>query len=203
MDVEPPLEEVQLVLRVSDAELAAFLHQQISSDEAIEAYLRFEETPHERRGHLTVAGRGTQPCKLVDLPCVTECYKTLDQSTFYKVGDIGQLLHVGPDAHAMSDKHDSGLTPATQGIRSHWQRQAEEEQVSREALHRLRDEFLKIIAAESDNVTVELLDVPEDASDADILAGKFGGLDPAPPPAKPAPVSPSTTAAPSAKQPIT
>ena len=32
--------------------------------------------------------------KLVDLPCIVECQKTIDNKTFYKSGDICQMLLV-------------------------------------------------------------------------------------------------------------
>lgn len=34
------------------------------------------------------------PARLVDMPCVLETQKTLDKSTFFKSGDIGQMLIV-------------------------------------------------------------------------------------------------------------
>lgn len=34
------------------------------------------------------------PARLVDLPCVLETQKTLDRSTFFKSGDVGQMLIV-------------------------------------------------------------------------------------------------------------
>lgn len=36
----------------------------------------------------------TFPARLVDLPCVVETQKTLDRSTFFKSGDVGQMLIV-------------------------------------------------------------------------------------------------------------
>lgn len=36
----------------------------------------------------------TYPARLVDLPCVVETQKTLDRSTFFKSGDVGQMLVV-------------------------------------------------------------------------------------------------------------
>lgn len=34
------------------------------------------------------------PARLVDMPCVLESQKTLDKNTFFKSGDIGQMLIV-------------------------------------------------------------------------------------------------------------
>lgn len=34
------------------------------------------------------------PARLVDMPCVLETQKTLDRSTFFKSGDVGQMLIV-------------------------------------------------------------------------------------------------------------
>lgn len=36
----------------------------------------------------------TYPARLVDLPCVVETQKTLDRRTFFKSGDVGQMLIV-------------------------------------------------------------------------------------------------------------
>ncbi|CAN0495051.1 unnamed protein product, partial [Hapterophycus canaliculatus] len=34
------------------------------------------------------------PARLVDMPCVLETQKTLDKKTFFKSGDVGQMLIV-------------------------------------------------------------------------------------------------------------
>jgi hypothetical protein len=76
----------------------------------------------------------TYPATLVDLPCVTEVYKTKDRVALYKAGDIGQALIVrerdesaqletrlGRDA--VEPMHGHGLAPPSQHvIQQRWRR---------------------------------------------------------------------------------
>lgn len=67
----------------------------------------------ERNATLTVDGE-IYPASLVDLPAIVETHKTADKRTFYKSGDVHQMLIVrmpgesAPPSTASSD----GLTPA-------------------------------------------------------------------------------------------
>ena len=76
----------------------------------------------------------TYPATLVDLPCVTEVYKTKDRVALYKAGDIGQALIVrerDEDApletrlsrDAVEPMHGHGLAPPSQHvIQQRWRR---------------------------------------------------------------------------------
>ena len=61
--------------------------------------------------------------KLLDLPCVLEIQKTTDKTTFYKNGDIGQMIHISEQETIDSKLLDgeyrlaSGLTPPTFEVR--------------------------------------------------------------------------------------
>eukprot|EP00904_Undaria_pinnatifida_P013816 jgi/Undpi1/9565/HiC_scaffold_27.g12021.m1 len=70
----------------------------------------------------------TYPARLVDLPCIVETQKTLDRSTFFKSGDVGQMLIVYKDEAAYKKDdgnaasasprglYPDGLTPPTKNI---------------------------------------------------------------------------------------
>jgi transcription initiation factor TFIID subunit 7 len=58
------------------------------------------------------------PAKLCDLPCIIEAQKTFDRASYYKSGDICQILIVRkPEDPEPPDLLDSGLTPPTHMIR--------------------------------------------------------------------------------------
>lgn len=67
----------------------------------------------ERNAVLKVDGK-EYPASLMDLPCLVETHKTADKRTFYKSGDVHQVLVVrmpdepAPTSHVLTD----GLTPA-------------------------------------------------------------------------------------------
>lgn len=51
----------------------------------------------------------TLSAKIVDLPCIVECQKTVDNKTFYKSGDICQMLLVNENAMDVSEVERSQL----------------------------------------------------------------------------------------------
>ena len=109
-----PQWEEQFVLRVPP-NVAEKLRKKSSAAEFSWTDARF--------GHMTLDGE-KYPMRLVDLPCVTETHKTIDKVTFYKTGDIGQMIIVSsPNSfqkelkeQKLIDKNQkkySGLTPPT------------------------------------------------------------------------------------------
>ena len=60
-----------------------------------------------RNGHVTFQG-DTFKAKVVDLPTITESYKTLDKKQFYKIADICQMVYVFA---AREDEEDPIFTP--------------------------------------------------------------------------------------------
>ncbi|CAN8063465.1 unnamed protein product [Agarophyton chilense] len=70
----------------------------------------------ERNAIFTIDGK-QYPASLMDLPCIVETHKTADKRTFYKSGDLHQVLVVRmPDESAPKQTHLlDGITPATKG----------------------------------------------------------------------------------------
>ncbi|CAM9643920.1 unnamed protein product, partial [Choristocarpus tenellus] len=69
----------------------------------------------------------TYPARLVDLPCILETQKTLDRNTYFKSGDVGQMLIVYEDERAFTKDepncsmgpwgyYSDGITPPTKNI---------------------------------------------------------------------------------------
>ena len=53
--------------------------------------------------------------QLVDLPCLTECHKTLDKRTVYKTGDVSQILVCSQVSHVKCERTDNAtrISPRT------------------------------------------------------------------------------------------
>eukprot|EP00771_Trimastix_marina_P002072 gnl/Trimastix_PCT/3182.p1 GENE.gnl/Trimastix_PCT/3182~~gnl/Trimastix_PCT/3182.p1 ORF type:complete len:386 (+),score=96.79 gnl/Trimastix_PCT/3182:119-1276(+) len=68
--------------------------------------------------HATISvGEETVGATLVDMPCILETQKTLDGKTYFKCGDVGQMLVVHPDGtDPTSFARNSGVTPPTHKI---------------------------------------------------------------------------------------
>jgi hypothetical protein len=165
------LDEVHIILRFDNHEMANELTERMG-DGATECFqLEFYD---DRCGVMHFDGSTTE-CKLIDLPCVTECYKTLNNSCHFKIGNISQILFVGAGAHALADQHSDGLTPSSKGIQTHWDQKDSIESVSPTEIDILRDSFMKIIETEDDDMLLEVLSVPENATDEEILAGCYNG----------------------------
>ena len=69
--------------------------------------------PEERKGELRV-GSESFPARLLDLPTVTESWKTYDGANLVKSADIGQIVVIGP-AGPSEDATESadGITIST------------------------------------------------------------------------------------------
>lgn len=100
--------------------------------------------------------------KLVDLPCITEAYKSNDLTTYYKSGDVSQMLLVQDEAikEEISNEYDSGLTPPMKNVRTHWKKQ--KLNVDKEEIKKMVDDFMKIMSEESDNVKIEIFSEEEE-----------------------------------------
>ncbi|XP_041359040.1 transcription initiation factor TFIID subunit 7-like [Gigantopelta aegis] len=65
------------------------------------------EIQHDMRHARVRWGGEVLNAKLVDLPCVVECLKTVDKKTFYKTADISQMLVCSADDDFGPDENDS------------------------------------------------------------------------------------------------
>lgn len=61
-------------------------------------------------------GEQTFPTHLVDLPCITESLKTIDNKQFYKIADISQMLIVGSSVRVSAD----GIWPGIDSNLHRW-----------------------------------------------------------------------------------
>ncbi|CAN0327803.1 unnamed protein product, partial [Laminaria digitata] len=82
----------QLVLRLPDG-LKETMRDRVAADTGLDGVDFTPTKKGSRRFTFTMDGK-TYPARLVDLPCIVETQKTLDRSTFFKSGDVGQMLVV-------------------------------------------------------------------------------------------------------------
>uniref|UniRef100_A0A803MN94 TAFII55 protein conserved region domain-containing protein n=1 Tax=Chenopodium quinoa TaxID=63459 RepID=A0A803MN94_CHEQI len=111
--------EEQFILRVppSIAErIEQLLNEDPSSSEDKSLDLSFTE---DGRSGTFMIGDERFPASLLDLPCVTESYKTYDDSVLIKTADIGQMILVreGNDNPPDTVEYRHGLTPPMRDAR--------------------------------------------------------------------------------------
>eukprot|EP01102_Stenamoeba_stenopodia_P003533 TRINITY_DN1364_c0_g1_i1.p1 TRINITY_DN1364_c0_g1~~TRINITY_DN1364_c0_g1_i1.p1 ORF type:complete len:562 (-),score=179.04 TRINITY_DN1364_c0_g1_i1:82-1692(-) len=111
--------EDQLVLRLPPA-LAEKMRKLVQANKFDRDSVEFTFSD-ERKGTFKFGGKQYNMV-LVDLPCILENNKTLDKITYYKCGDVGQMLWVYEGDKMPSEiddefKLNSGITPPTSEIR--------------------------------------------------------------------------------------
>ncbi|CAM9731402.1 unnamed protein product, partial [Ascophyllum nodosum] len=101
----------QLVLRLPDG-LKQAMRERVENDIGL---VGVEFTPVKKgsRRFTFAMDDNIYPARLVDLPCVLETQKTLDRATFFKSGDVGQMLIVYKDenAYKRDESNASGVGP--------------------------------------------------------------------------------------------
>ena len=108
-----------------------FVHTYVCVDSGVNGRLRFDGETYQ----LT----------LLNLPAVTECYKTYDEVNLVKSGDVGQVLVVGdliPEEVTTGEMRD-GITPSMRNARQRIFREPIE--VSRETVQRVEDQLFSIL----------------------------------------------------------
>lgn len=92
--------ETQFVLRLPDKlakELRALMNKQ-NADPSLDAKAKaqpcFKIKPHDKDKLIFRMGGNDYAAALLALPCVVETHKTVNKETFYKSGDVGQMLKV-------------------------------------------------------------------------------------------------------------
>ncbi|CAO2832419.1 unnamed protein product [Amaranthus hypochondriacus] len=111
--------EEQFILRVppSIAErIERLLNEDPSSSDEKSLDLSFSE---DGRTGTFMIGDDRFPASLLDLPCVTESYKTYDDNVLIKTADIGQMIMVreGNDIAPDTVEYRHGLTPPMRDAR--------------------------------------------------------------------------------------
>jgi TATA-binding protein-associated factor Taf7 len=81
--------ESQFILRLPNS-ISSKLRGMLNSNSVKDIDIIFND---ERNGILKF-GKEEYKAKLVDLPCITEAYKSIDLMTYYKAGDISQMILV-------------------------------------------------------------------------------------------------------------
>lgn len=136
--------ETQFVLRLPDKlakELRALMNKR-KADPALDAKEKaqpcFQIKAHDKDKLIFRMGGNDYAAALLDLPCVVETHKTVNKETFYKSGDIGQMLKVDDNPIPSSAESylkldwskvyvplDSGLSAPTHKIKQRmWKRSA-------------------------------------------------------------------------------
>ena len=82
--------ESQFILRLPPGPSAA-LRATVASGVNLKDRLTIQIEPDLRHGKVRFDG-WSLPAKIVDLPTIIECHKTLDKKTFYKTADICQMM---------------------------------------------------------------------------------------------------------------
>lgn len=82
--------ESQFILRLPPVP-AASLRATVASGVNLKDRLTIQIEPDVRHGKVRFDG-WSLPAKIVDLPSIIECHKTLDKKTFYKTADICQMM---------------------------------------------------------------------------------------------------------------
>ncbi|KAG8822942.1 hypothetical protein FRC19_004936 [Serendipita sp. 401] len=131
-------------------------------------------------------GDTLHPAKLVDLPCILESSKTLDNKHMFKVADIGQMLVVEdtilPNEEALLSMKKSynpndhlwphGITPPLRHVRKRRFRK----RLNRQAIEVVELEVSRLLAEEKHCTRVDervIDDAVEDLSDSEYIAQVF------------------------------
>lgn len=142
--------EEQFILRVppSIAErIERLLDENPSSSEDKSLDLSFSE---DGRSGTFVIGNERFPTSLLDLPTVTESYKTYDDSVLIKTADIGQVIVVREDNDVAPDmvEYRHGLTPPLRDARR--RRFRREPDLNPELVHRVENDLCSIMQSPKD-----------------------------------------------------
>lgn len=112
---EAPIEE-HFVLRLPPA-LANSLREPIRNRALpTDLSIQFKDSRH---GKFTINGKSLN-CTLIDLPCITESLKTIDNKQFYKIADVSQMLVVHPGKYQGEKDYSTpdGLTYPLRNVRN-------------------------------------------------------------------------------------
>jgi transcription initiation factor TFIID subunit 7 len=137
--------EEEFVLRVRDSELANRIRNILrdkEKDPGEHLKIVFEKSNYN--GVLKFEGKEYQ-LTVLNLPGVTECYKSYDDVHFVKTGDVGQVLIVGDllNEEASSGEVKDGITPPMRNARQRVFR--EPINVSKDTVQNVEDYLFSIL----------------------------------------------------------
>ncbi|XP_052077412.1 transcription initiation factor TFIID subunit 7-like [Mytilus californianus] len=98
--------EQQFILRLPPGSAMALRREVQSGSMTLKDRISIELNQDHRHGAVRY-GTDIFHAKLMDLPCVIESYKTIDNKTAYKTADLCQMLLCTNDEEPMSDENDS------------------------------------------------------------------------------------------------
>lgn len=98
--------EQQFILRLPPGPALALRREVQSGSMTLKDRLSIELNQDQKHGAVRY-GTDIFHAKLMDLPCVIESYKTIDNKTAYKTADISQMLLCKVDDDPQSDENDS------------------------------------------------------------------------------------------------
>ncbi|KIJ69018.1 hypothetical protein HYDPIDRAFT_172514 [Hydnomerulius pinastri MD-312] len=169
--------EEQFIIRMQPGEDCEKLRKMIQTREiSNDVWFKFKDS---RRGILHI-GNSTYSFKLVDLPCIIEAQKTLDNKQMFKVADICQMLVVGdriPNEEAFTATRNvnvdefiwpHGITPPLHHVRKRRFRK----RVNKRTIESVEEEVERLIAADglASEVKFDVLEnVNPDLSDSEFL----------------------------------
>ncbi|KAF9475861.1 hypothetical protein BDN70DRAFT_883193 [Pholiota conissans] len=169
--------EEQFILRMSPGEDCEKLRKAVASREVgNDVWFKFKDS---RRAIFHI-GNNTYSAKLVDLPCVIESQKTLDNKQMFKVADICQMLvvdkKVQSEDQVMKEKSFNidefiwphGLTPPLHHVRKRRFRK----RVNRRTIESVEQEVERLLDEDSlaSEVKYDILDnVNPDLSDSELI----------------------------------
>ncbi|KAL9244208.1 hypothetical protein vseg_018010 [Gypsophila vaccaria] len=138
--------EEQFILRVppSVAERIERLLNEDPSSSSEDSTLDLSFCEDGRSGTFMI-GNDRFSASLLDLPTITESYKTYDDSVLIKTADIGQMILVREGNDNQPDMVESrhGLTPPMRDVRR--RRFRREPDLNPEVVHRVETDLLKIM----------------------------------------------------------
>ncbi|KIJ54805.1 hypothetical protein M422DRAFT_153140 [Sphaerobolus stellatus SS14] len=182
--------EEQFILRMPPGEDCDKLREMVEKREmSKDVYFKFKGnilTIDSRRGIFHI-GNNTYSAKLVDLPCVVESNKTLDNKNLFKVADICQMLVV-EDKIQNEDEvlkrsfnlddfiYPHGITPPL-----HWVRKRRfRKRVNRRTIETVEQEVERLLAEDSQSQRVEYVvldNVNPDLSDSEFIEPEGTGME--------------------------
>ncbi|KNZ78429.1 Transcription initiation factor TFIID subunit 7 [Termitomyces sp. J132] len=172
--------EEQFILRMSPGEDLEKLKKMVAAREVgNDVWFKFKGEQDSRRAVFHI-GNSTYSAKLVDLPCIIESQKTLDNKQMFKVADICQMFVVDrklendePIAHQTNFNIDEfiwphGMTPPLHHVRKRRFRK----RVNRRTIESVEQEVERLLAEDSlaTEIKYDVLDnVNPDLSDSEFI----------------------------------
>ncbi|KAF8587426.1 hypothetical protein K439DRAFT_1630721 [Ramaria rubella] len=180
--------EEQFILRMPPGEDCEKLKAMVDRREITkDVWFKFKDS---RRGVFHI-GTSTYSSKLVDLPCIVESQKTLDNKNMFKVADICQMLVVEDKLHSEEEISGNksfnidefiwphGITPPL-----HWVRKRRfRKRVNRRTIETVEQEVERLLGEDANATKVEyelLENVNPDLSDSEFIDAEEPAMDAGP-----------------------